>query len=171
LSDNIIEAATPDDYAAFGDLVLRYIAWQKVRYAPYGDLAERIFANQSIDAELADIAKKYGPPAGLTLIAKRGDVYTGAAAYRDLGDGTCEMKRMFVLDEFQGQGTGRALCAELISRARAAGFSKMRLDTGVMQTEAIAMYRRFGFSECPQYNEYPAEFLPILVWMERDLAT
>jgi GNAT superfamily N-acetyltransferase len=169
LPDTIIEARTPEDYAAFGDLIVRYIAWQKVRYASYGDLSDRIFANQSIDDELADIAKKYGPPAGLTLLAMRDDVYTGAAAYRDLGDGTCEMKRMFVLDEFQGHGTGRALCGELISRAKAAGFRTMRLDTGIMQTEAIAMYRRFGFAECPQYNEYPAEFLPILVWMDKDL--
>jgi GNAT superfamily N-acetyltransferase len=169
LTDTILEASTPEQYAAFGDLIVRYIEWQKVRYASQGDLTDRIFAKQSIDAELADVAKKYGPPAGLTLLAQRDGVYTGAAAYRDLGDGTCEMKRMFVLDEFQGRGTGRALCGELISRAKSAGFSKMRLDTGVMQTEAIAMYRRFGFAECPQYNEYPAEFLPILLWMEKDL--
>jgi GNAT superfamily N-acetyltransferase len=171
LTDTIIAASTPEEYVAFGDLIVRYIEWQRERYASHGDLADRIFANQSIDAELAGLAKKYGPPAGLTLLAQRDGVYTGAAAYRDLGDGTCEMKRMFVLDEFQGHGTGRALCAELIARAKAAGFSAMRLDTGIMQTEAISMYRRFGFQEVPQYNEYPAEFLPILVWMEKDLTS
>jgi GNAT superfamily N-acetyltransferase len=170
VSDDIVEASTPADYAAFGEIVKKYIAWQQVRYAGYGDLADRIFANQSIDHELANLAKKYGPPAGVTLLATREEVYTGAAAYRDLGDGTCEMKRMFVLDEFQGAGTGRALCTELLEHARSAGFTKMRLDTGVMQHEAIAMYRRLGFVECRQYNAYPDEFLPILIWMEKDLS-
>ena len=62
----------------------------------------------------------------------------GAGAYRDLGGGICEMKRLYVGEKFHGHGTGRALCEALIATARDDGFKLMRLDTGNLLKEAIA---------------------------------
>jgi hypothetical protein len=45
----------------------------------------------------------------------------------------------------------------------------MRLDTGNLMTEAIAMYRALGFRDCEPYNEYPPELMPYLVFLERSL--
>jgi len=46
---------------------------------------------------------------------------------RDLGDGVCEMKRIYVADTARGKGVGWALVAQLIAEARSAGDGVMRL--------------------------------------------
>ena len=50
------------------------------------------------------------------------------------------MKRLFVPDRFRGHGYGRKLCDALIRSAKDENFKLMRLDTGNLLTEAIAMY-------------------------------
>ncbi len=169
MAEVIIEATTAADYAAFADLIRAYIAWQQVRYRGQGEIVDRIFAHQNIDEELANLSAKYGPPLGLTLLVSRDDTYIGGAAYRDIGGGACEMKRLFILDGYQGQGSGRALATDLMLRARDAGFTTMKLDTGYLQTEAIAMYESLGFERCEPYNKYPDEYLPIIVFMQKSL--
>ncbi len=46
---------------------------------------------------------------------------------RDLGDGVCEMKRIYVADAARGKGVGRTLVAQLIAEGRSAGDGVMRL--------------------------------------------
>jgi GNAT superfamily N-acetyltransferase len=79
------------------------------------------------------------------------------------------MKRLFVPDAWQGHGIGRALCAALIVAARDQGYVMMRLDTGNLLSEAIAMYRTFGFRTSAPHHEYPPELLPFMVFMELPL--
>jgi GNAT superfamily N-acetyltransferase len=79
------------------------------------------------------------------------------------------MKRMYVGAQFHGHGTGRKLCEALIASAREDGFKLMRLDTGNLLKEAIAMYTSIGFRECPPHREYPSELMPYLVFMELPL--
>lgn len=45
----------------------------------------------------------------------------------------------------------------------------MRLDSGNLLKEAIAMYTSIGFRECPPHREYPAELMPYLVIMALSL--
>jgi putative acetyltransferase len=81
-----------------------------------------------------------------------------------------ETKRLFVPDRFQGQGTGRMLCNALLLAATVDGYRLMRLDTGMHNDEALAMYETLGFYEVPAYREYPPELLTNLRFMERPLA-
>jgi len=166
LHEAIVVATSDDDYAAFGDLIREYWQWLLDRYADLPGFVDAVGGHQAIDAELEALATKYGPPAGTVLLARRDDVVVGAIAYRDLGKGACEMKRLFVPDRFQGHGTGRRLCQALLESAVADGYRAMVLDTGVHNTEAIAMYESLGFRECPPYHDYSAELLEHLRFME-----
>ena len=83
-------------------------------------------------------------------------------AYRSLGDGSCEMKRLFVPERFQGHGTGRLLCRVVVDAAAADGYDSMFLDTGFLNAEALAMYASIGFVECPSFHDYPPEVMPHL---------
>jgi ribosomal protein S18 acetylase RimI-like enzyme len=87
-------------------------------------------------------------------------------ALRSLGDGSSEMKRMFVDPEFRGRGVGKALAVTLIDEARSAGYRTMRLDTSVRQLEAITLYERLGFARIGPYYELPDELKDWLVFME-----
>ncbi|RII86016.1 GNAT family N-acetyltransferase, partial [Clavibacter michiganensis subsp. insidiosus] len=67
----------------------------------------------------------------------------------------------------RGLGVGRALLVAAEDRARALGAHVMRLETGLPQTAAIAMYERGGYRHVPRFGEYAED--PTSVCMERDL--
>jgi GNAT superfamily N-acetyltransferase len=61
---------------------------------------------------------------------------------------------MYVARDSRGHGIGRALLDRLEAEARTLGVSRLVLETGVRQVEAIALYRRAGFIVIPAYGEY-----------------
>jgi GNAT superfamily N-acetyltransferase len=169
LPDQIFTAHSEADYAAFADLVTEYIQWSRARYASDPWFVEQVFGYQSLEAELKTLASTYGPPKGVTLLARRAGVISGGGAFRHFSDGHCEMKRLFVPQRFAGQGTGRRLCQDLMHTAARHGYQRMLLDTGNLLREAISLYHSMGFRECAPYREYPAELMPFLVFMEAEL--
>ena len=108
---------------AFAALISEYWEWLRTRYADHPGLMDGVGAHQGLQNELAAVATVYGPPAGKTLLALRSGVVCGGVAYKNLHDGSCEMKRMFVPERFQGRGTGRLLCESLIKTASDDGFA------------------------------------------------
>ena len=62
---------------------------------------------QGFEEELAALPGKYAPPDGRLLLAYSDEKLAGCIALRSLGSGICEMKRLFVRDEFRRLGIGR----------------------------------------------------------------
>jgi enamine deaminase RidA (YjgF/YER057c/UK114 family)/GNAT superfamily N-acetyltransferase len=122
---------------------------------------------QGFDAELASLPGKYAPPQGAVILAYVRDEPAGAVALRDLGDSTCEMKRMFVRPRFRGLSLGHLLGRAVVAEGRRLRYARMRLDTESTFLPALAVYRALGFSEIPAYNDDPQ---PDTLWFERDLA-
>jgi GNAT superfamily N-acetyltransferase len=80
----------------------------------------------------------------------------GCVAVRPLSDDTAEMKRLFVRPQARGTGLGRQLAMAVIEHARAAGFSRLVLDTiAEKMGEAVALYRSLGFHETAPYSDTP----------------
>lgn len=79
-----------------------------------------------------------------------------AELIRELGPRVGELKRMYVAPEMRGRGIGRALLARLESEARNLGLTRIVLETGTRQSEAIALYQRAGFESISAYGEYVA---------------
>lgn len=77
----------------------------------------------------------------------------GHAALRALG-GELEVKRVFVDRRARGQGASRALMAELERIARHRGASRLILQTGDRQPEAIALYERIGYHAIDTFAPY-----------------
>ena len=125
--------------------------------AEFADSIAEALCFQGFEAELAGLPGRYAPPSGCLLLAMEGDVPAGCVAMRDLGGGTCEMKRLYVTGPYRGRGVGRLLVEELIRRAERAGYRRMVLDTVPEMAGAIALYRSFGFVEIPPYWACPIE--------------
>jgi len=111
---------------------------------------------QNFDQELANLPGAYAPPTGRLLLAFIDDKLAGCVGLRKIGEGVCEMKRLFVRTEYRGLGLGRKLMKAIITEAQSIGYQQMRLDTlsAQMQT-AIAMYRGVGFKEIEPYYNNP----------------
>ena len=75
-------------------------------------------------------------------------------AFRPLGDGVAEIKRMFVAPDFRGRGYSRAILSELERLARQYGYSVVRLETGNRQPEAIQLYEGSGYKRIPNFGIY-----------------
>lgn len=65
-----------------------------------------------------------------------------------------EVKRMWVRPTFRRLGLGRTVLQTLAEHALADGIDVLRLETGVDQVEAIALYERFGFRRIPPFPPY-----------------
>jgi len=117
--------------------------------------------------EVAGLRSLYGPPGGAFFLARAESEPAGCIGLRDLGDGACEMKRLFVRPGFRGRGIGRRLAERLVGEARRMGFARMRLDSLAWMKEAHALYRSMGFRDIPAYHDrgQPGE-----LFMELDLS-
>ena len=67
---------------------------------------------------------------------------------------TAELKRMFVKPEHRGKGVGPAIINELEAWARQLSFSRIVLETGIKQPDAIALYKKSGYVIIPSYPPY-----------------
>jgi GNAT superfamily N-acetyltransferase len=65
-----------------------------------------------------------------------------------------EIKRMFVVPQVRGKGIARLILRELEKWGREEGFTESKLETGIKQPEAIAVYRSAGYREIPNYPPY-----------------
>jgi GNAT superfamily N-acetyltransferase len=90
----------------------------------------------------------------------------GCAALRRSDEQVCELKRMFVLPQFRGQGVGKALARKLIEDAHTIGYECMRLDTGNFLTAAVQLYESLGFQRIEPYNAIPEDLRKIAIFME-----
>jgi ribosomal protein S18 acetylase RimI-like enzyme len=152
----IIQAETPQHTAQARELFREYEAWLEI------DLCF-----QGFEKELAELPGAYAPPNGRLLLAFDNGQLAGCVALRKIGDGVCEMKRLFVRREFQRKGLGRQLVDAIVSEAKEIGYQRMRLDTlPPKMNTAIALYRSLGFCEIEPYYENP---VPGAKFMELDL--
>jgi len=140
----IIPATTPADLAQARSLFLEYAAELKL------DLCF-----QGFEEELTTLPGKYAPPGGCLLLAHEGELTAGCGALRELTEGVCEMKRLFVRPAFRKQCVGRLLAVRLIEEARRIGYGTMRLDTLASMRAARALYESLGFRRIPAYYTNP----------------
>ncbi len=139
----------------------------KALFREYVDDLDFALDFQDFDAELAEFPGKYGPPTGALLLAKLDGRPVGVVGLRALGDGICEMKRLYLRPAARGSGLGTRLVDAVIAEARRLGYRAMRLDTVTdAQPRAIAIYRARGFREIAPYCVNP---LPTATFLELDL--
>jgi len=115
---------------------------------------------------LLDIAS-LSVPAVTFLVVRDGAEAVGCGAILRDTRGWGEVKRMYVPPDQRGRGVGRQLLAKVEVLARGSRLSLLRLETGIHNSEALALYRRAGFAECAAFGDYAPDALS--VFMEKRL--
>ncbi|MFF1833757.1 GNAT family N-acetyltransferase [Streptomyces sp. NPDC058231] len=143
-----------------------------IQYRPF-DHPDAVKLNDEVQLEYAE---RYGsegdatplapsmfrPPNGLYLVAyDESDVPVATGGWRaqdeneeNYSDGDAELKRMFVTRQARGKGLARRILAALETDAREAGRTRMVLETGDQQPEAIALYLSSGYTPCDKFGYY-----------------
>lgn len=78
-----------------------------------------------------------------------------------------EVKRMYVRPQYRGRGLAQRMLDHLADVARSGGAYRLRLETGIHQRAAIALYERAGFARIPPFGEYQDD--PLSRFYEKDL--
>ena len=82
-------------------------------------------------------------------------------------DGFAEIKRVWVDPSARGLRLGHELMAHIEGAAKAEGFLLARLETGVRQPEATALYEKRGYGYVKPFGDYKPDLLS--VFMEKAL--
>jgi GNAT superfamily N-acetyltransferase len=111
-----------------------------------------------IDAVQAEYVVRYGtpdetptageeftPPGGIFLVGWEGSIPVACGGLRLIEPGVVELKRMYVVPAARRRGIARALLRQLEVEAVELGAVELRLETGSMQPEALAMYSAEGY--------------------------
>jgi putative acetyltransferase len=83
------------------------------------------------------------------------------------GDRYGEVKRMYVSPEFRGAGFGKRILDHLAGHSLERGVSRLRLETGIHQVEAIGLYEASGFRRIGPFGPYVDD--PLCLYFEKAL--
>ena len=78
-----------------------------------------------------------------------------------------EVKRMYVRPAFRGFGLAKLMLEELSKHTKENGIHVLRLETGIHQKDAIALYRVWGFKEIAHFGEYEED--PLSLFFEKEI--
>ena len=151
----IFQAETPEHIKNARKLFREYEMWLDV------DLCFQSFE------ELENLPGKYSAPEGGLFLATVDGKVAGCIAFRKIDDETCEMKRLFVREDFRGFGLGRKLIEKLFEKARDERYLSVFLDTlADKMPSAVRLYKSFGFIKTKPYYQTP---LRETIFMKYDL--
>lgn len=100
--------------------------------------------------------EQFRDPAVRLWVAQAAGALVGSVALKDLGGGHLELKTMRVAPSLRGCGLGRRLLDHALAQARAAGATRVSLETGSGDVFAPArgLYRAHGFADCEPFGDY-----------------
>jgi putative acetyltransferase len=99
------------------------------------------------------VARAAGEPVGCCALKIRGE------------EG--ELKRLYVDPAGRGRGLGRRLISAVEEQARHEDLRVLRLETGHLQAEAIALYRSAGYRDRDAFAPYAPD--PLSLFMEKEI--
>jgi putative acetyltransferase len=119
------------------------------------------------EAQRVEIEARYGapdsepgpPPTARDITAffvayDDSDHPVGCGGLRELPGNEAEVKRMFVAPSHRGTGVSSAILLELERFGHERGWSRLVLETGDRQPDAVRFYEREGFTRIPNFAYY-----------------
>jgi len=143
----IYPVKTNEDIDVVRSILGEYLAWRE---------SQKSISPQELQSfrkQLADLPAEFAEPNGCLVLAKYREQPVGCVGLRDLNDGICEMKRLFVKPEWRGRGIGKSLAKEVIKKAMTIGYGCMRIDT--FDDAAKTLYTSLGFKKIKPYRYNP----------------
>jgi putative acetyltransferase len=129
------------------------------------DELRSLYDDEDDDAPSAD---DLAPPSGLFFVALREGEAVGCGGIKHFAEGIGEVKRMYVIPAARRTGVARAVLVEVEAEGRRRGYRELRLETGTLQPEAIALYASVGYELIRCWGIY--EHFPLSRCMAKPLS-
>lgn len=97
------------------------------------------------DKDLSDIESYYFNRNGWFAVIEVDDKIIGSYGIYGVDGNTCELRKMYLLKQYQGHGYGRLLMDDALKKVKELGYSEMILETNSALNKAIIMYTKYGF--------------------------
>ena len=105
------------------------------------------------DSDLKDINGYYFAGGGIFFVGIEDGRVVGTAGVRKLDDNLCEIRRIYLEQQFRNKGNGKKLFRAALDFAEE-NFSGVVLKTDSTLTKAIDMYLKHGFTFQREENGY-----------------
>jgi ribosomal protein S18 acetylase RimI-like enzyme len=112
---------------------------------------------QHIEEEIESLPGSYAEPTGGLFLLYWSENIAGCAAFRKINHSSCELKRLYIREQFRGFKLGHKLLYHTLSEAKKKGYIYAYCDTLSTMTEAIAIYHKMEFVETEPYYENPLQ--------------
>lgn len=133
-----------------------------------GELEEHLASRYPAESRHGYSVEKLIREAVAFYVARFGREAAGCGGVQLYGTEYGELKRMYVRPAFRGLGVGRQILERLALHASERGVQLLRLETGVDQAQAIALYEAFGFRRRAPFGAYRDD--PLSVFYEKCIA-
>jgi putative acetyltransferase len=141
------------DTADASALIAELEAFLSPQYPPASQ--HGLSVDQLIKEKVAFFVLRYdGKPAGCGGIQCFGTEYA-------------ELKRFFVRPSFRRMGLGKVILRRLEEYVQAQGIPLVRLETGILQREAMNLYEQMGYRPIPAFGPYSDD--PLSAFYEKHL--
>ena len=88
------------------------------------------------------------------LVSYHNNEPIACGAIKPYNDTTVEIKRMYTHPDARGKGFGKTILQELEQWAKELGYKKLMLETGISFEAANNLYKKYGFTQIPNYDQY-----------------
>jgi putative acetyltransferase len=88
------------------------------------------------------------------FVTRHDNEVAGCGGVQLFGQEYGEVKRMYVRPAFRGLGLAKSMLEHLAEHARDNGIHILRLETGIHQKDAIALYEKWGFKSIGPFGDY-----------------
>ena len=88
------------------------------------------------------------------VVAYQENEPVGCVAIKEFAENSMEVKRMFVPENKRDNGIATKVLKELETWSKELNYEKCVLETGLRNPEAIALYRKHGYMQIPNYGQY-----------------
>lgn len=146
---NIERVDMATDRARLIALTVEYMTWVADETDAYFAIDSRALLGMS----MRDYVEQTIDKVGTFVVARDADELVAMGAFRQLGNGIAEMKRMYVRPSHRGRRLGESLLRRLMEEAKRAGAQTLYLDSAPFMTAAHKLYRAHGFVDRAPYTE------------------
>jgi GNAT superfamily N-acetyltransferase len=100
---------------------------------------------------------EFAPPLGRFVVGYLDNEPVAMGGVRRIDDDTAEIKRMFVVPSARGRGLSRVILGRLEDNARDLSATRVVLETGLRQPEAMRLYETSGYARIEPFGHYRCE--------------